>query len=109
MYYQNSLCCNLFPLALPLFAVPPQKAFSVTILHVFEDSNDISPSPFLIKAEQISHSSVLVHHALQPSSPGLNAARALHLQGNSNRNTLLQPATVTSRHGCEIEGNNHFL
>lgn len=78
------------------FAVPPWKAFSVTILHIFEDSNDISPSPFLIKAEQTSHLSALVHHALQPSFTELIAARALLLSGKLKWDTLLQPETLTS-------------
>lgn len=76
MFNQNFLCCNLFPLPLTLLLClhkKPCSTFSVTIHHIFEDSNDISPSPFLTKAEQTSHSSVLVLHMLQSSSTGLTA------------------------------------
>lgn len=85
IYNQIFLCCNLFPLALPLFAVPPQKAFSATIFHIFEDSNDISLSPFFIKAEQTStHLSWCIMYSnplpLDSLLPG-----ASFYQGNSNR------------------------
>lgn len=73
IFNQNFLCCNLFPLPLPLLLCLHKKAYSVTIHHNFGESNDICPSPFLIKAEQTSHSSALVCHAFLPSSTGLTA------------------------------------
>lgn len=68
-----SFAANCFHCLSPFCCASTRKAYSVTIHHNFGKSNDICPSPFLIKAEQTSHSSALVCHAFLPSSTGLTA------------------------------------